>query len=130
MKYLLFLLLPLTLTSQSYICDSVFLVTKNASTGDYDRYVDAKAVSCTFMINEKQNIIVRSIDCNIVIYYNVYKFTQPLDDKPYIYYQSENDSKGQDVIFLDPYLNMIKYIDTNNDNKMYLFTVKKVILNE
>lgn len=129
MKYLLFLLLPLTLTSQSYICDSVFLVAKNESTGDYDRYVDAKAISCTFMVNEKQNIIVRSIDCNIVIYYNVYKFTQPLDDKPYTYYQSENDSKGQDVI-LDPYLNMIKYIDTNNDNKMYLFTVKKVILNE
>lgn len=130
MKYLLFLLLPLILTSQSYICDSVFLVTKNESTGDYDRYVDAKAVSCTFMINEKQNIIVRSIDCNIVIYYNVYKFTQPLDDKPYIYYQSENDSKGQDVIFMDPYLNLIKYIDTNNDTSMYLFTVKKVILKE
>lgn len=54
MKYLLFLLLPLTLTSQSYICDSVFLVAKNESTGDYDRYVDAKAISCTFMVNENK----------------------------------------------------------------------------
>ena len=130
MKYLLFILLPLILTSQSYICDSIFLVTQTVPDGPYDQYINVKDVNATFMVNEKQNIIVRSIDCNLIIYYNVSTFKQTIEDKPYTYYQSPNDTKGQHIIFLDPYLNMIKYIDTSNDKYMYLFTVKKVILKE
>lgn len=132
MKYLLLLLflLPLTLTSQSYICDSVFLLAKDTFDGSYNRYIDAKAVSAIFMVNEQQNLIVRSIDCNLVIYYNAYPFYQTIDNKPYIYYQSANDSDGQNVLFIDPYKATIKYIDTSNDIYMYIFSVKKIIYKE
>lgn len=130
MKYLILFLLPMTLSSQSYICDSIYFVTRDTPDGPYDKYIDAKAVSATFIINEKEKVIVRNIDCNLVIYYNAYAFHQTIDNKPYIYYQSKNDSNGQHVLFIDPYIDAIKYIDTSNDKYMYLFSVKKVIHKE
>jgi hypothetical protein len=127
MKLFLLFLLPFTLTSQTYICDSIYLVTTHIKDGPYDKYVDARAVSAVFIINEESKVIVRNIDCNVVIYYNAYTFHQTIDNKPYTYYQSDNDENGQHVIFMDPYLNSIKYVDTSNDKYMYLFNVTKVI---
>jgi len=130
MKYILFLLLPIILTSQTYICDSMFLVTRDTSEGPYNRFVEAKAITSQFIIDEKAKVIIRKINDNFVIYYNAYQFTQTIDNKLYIYYQSKKDNNSDDIIFIDPYLNAIKYCNTVDDKYMYFFSVKKIIYKE